>query len=368
VKFRAEKRIDAPVWMNVVVTLLFVSFAFVAGGLFLYTQGVPPLSAYWIILRSSFGSGYDLSETVVKALPLAMVSIAVMLCYTMLIWNIGAEGQALLGALAAAAVVRYFPAESRVAMLSLMAVAAAVAGGVWAGIAGFLRVKWNVNEIITTLMLNYIAIRLLEFFIYGPWRDPSSLGFPMTKPFIDSARLPTLWGTRVHMGLFALLVLAVVMEVIMRKTRWGYEIRVMGDNSRAASYAGMNYFRGVVGVMFLSGAIAGFTGMCEVAGLQGRIQAGFSAQYGYTAIIVAWLSHLSPALSLFVAFLMSSLLVGGAALQIEMGLPLASAAIFQGLILFFVLGGEFFLNYSVRLDLGPAKGPDAHEKYAGGGG
>ncbi len=351
-RLRVEKRIDAPVWMNLAVTLVSVLLAFVAGAVFLYAQGVSPFEAYAVILQSAFGSAYDLSETVVKMLPLAMVSLAVMLCFTMLIWNIGAEGQALIGALAAAAMVRYFPIDNTIVMLSLMALAAAVAGGVWAGIAGLLKAKWNVNEIISTLMLNYIAIRLLEYFVYGPWRDPSSLGFPMTAPFIDSARLPQLWGTRIHMGLYAVLLLTVAMWVLVGKTRWGYEIRVMGNNARAAHYAGMNYARSVVLVMFLSGAIAGVAGMCEVSGLQGRLQAGFSAQYGYTAIIVAWLSHLNPLLSLVVAFLMGALLVGGEALQIGMRLPLASAMILQGLILFFVLGGEFFHNYRIRLDFG----------------
>ncbi|MDR3231650.1 MAG: ABC transporter permease [Synergistaceae bacterium] len=351
-KLRAEKRIDSPAWMTVVVTLASVCLAFVAGGVFLYLQGVSPLTAYRMILRSAFGSVYDLSETAVRALPLATVSLAVMLCFTMLIWNIGAEGQAFIGALTAAAVVRYFPMEDRLAMLSLMALAAAVAGGFWAGVAGVLKAKWNVSEIISTLMLNYIAIRLLEHFVYGPWRDPSSLGFPMTRPFIPQARLPQLWGTRIHMGLYGLLILSAFMWLALKKTRWGYEIRIMGSNARAAHYAGMNYARSVVLVMFLSGAIAGIAGMCEVSGLQGRLQAGFSAQYGYTAIIVAWLSHLNPPLSLLVAFLIGALLVGGEALQIGMGLPLASVQILQGLILFFVLGGEFFYNYRVRLDFG----------------
>ena len=350
VGFKIEKRLDATAWMKGMTTIFFIFLSFVVGGVFLYVQGVSPIEAYGVILKSAFGSAYDLSETTVKALPLATVSLAVMLCFTMQIWNIGAEGQALIGALAAAATVRYFPMENSAVMLSSMALAAALAGGCWAGIAGFLKARWSVNEIITTLMLNYIAIRLLEYFVYGPWRDPSSLGFPMTRPFVPSARLPSLWGTRIHMGLYALFFLTVVMEIVLRKTRWGYEIRVLGHNTRAARYAGMSVAAGVVVVMFLSGAVAGFAGMCEVSGLQGRLQAGFSAQYGYTAIIVAWLSHLNPTLSLFVAFLMGVLLVGGEALQIGMGLPLSSAMILQGLILFFVLGGEFFQNYRVRLE------------------
>lgn len=351
-RLRAEKRIDSPAWMTFMTTALSVLLALTAGGVFLYLQGVSPFAAYAAILKSAFGSGYDLSETAVKALPLAIVSLAVMLSFTMLVWNIGGEGQALVGALAAAAVVRYFPVGSKPAMLSMMALAAVFAGGFWAGIAGLLKAKWNVNEIITTLMLNYIAMRLLEYFVYGPWRDPSSLGFPMTKPFIAAARLPSLWGTRIHMGIYALFFLTAVMEILLWRTRFGYEIRVMGDNARAARYAGMDCMKKVVGVMFISGAIAGFAGMCEVSGLQGRLQSGFSAQYGYTAIIVAWLSHLRPSLSLIIAFLMGALLVGGEALQIGMGLPMASAQILQGLILFFVLGGEFFQNYRVRIDAG----------------
>lgn len=346
-RLRVERRLDPSARINFVVSILSVLLAFVVGGVLLHFQGVSPLRAYAMIFDSAFGSAYDLSETVVKALPLAMVSLAAMLCFTMLIWNIGGEGQALIGALASAAVVRYWPMENPVAMLGSMALAAAVAGGLWAGMAGFLKGRWNVNEIISTLMLNYIAIKLLEYFVYGPWRDPSSLGFPMTAPFIDSARLPTLWDTRIHLGLYAVLAVAILMWVLLRKSRWGYEIRVMGNNARAAHYAGMNYERSVVWVMFVSGAIAGVAGMCEVSGLQGRLQAGFTAQYGYTAIIVAWLSRLNPLLSLLVAFLMGALLVGGDALQIMMGLPVATATILQGLILFFVLGGQFFYNYRI---------------------
>ena len=350
-RLRAEKRVDSPVWMNAAVSVFSVLFAFAAGGVFLYLQGVSPAEAYWTILQSAFGSAYDLSETVVKTLPLAMVSLAVMLCFTMLIWNIGAEGQALIGALAAAAAVRYFPVDNRIAMLTIMALAAAAAGGLWAGFAGFLKARWNVNEIITTLMLNYIAIRLLEYFVYGPWRDPSSLGFPMTKPFIDSARLPSLWGTRIHMGLYGILILTAVMWVLLKKTRWGYEIRVMGSSMKAAEYAGMDRFRTTILVMAISGGIAGLAGMTEVSGVIGKLQPGISAGYGYTAIIIAWLGKLHPAAITIVAFFFGALQVGGYWVQ-SAGVPATVAAMLQGAILFFVVGGEFLTRYEIQFGKG----------------
>ena len=244
--------------------------------------------------------------------------------------------------------VRFFYSDSRIVMLLLMFLAAAAAGGTWAAIAGYFRAKWNVNEIITTLMLNYVAMNFLNYFVFGPWRDPSSLGFPMTPPFPDSARLPVFWGTRIHGGIFLALLLPLLFWIVLKFTRWGYEIRVMGENPKAAGFAGMNYLKNVVLVMFISGAIAGIAGMCELAGLQGRLQHGFSGGYGFTAIIVAWLARLHPIAIIFVSFLMGVLLVGGETLQIVMRLPLSSVMVLQGLILFFVLGGEFFRKYTLR--------------------
>jgi simple sugar transport system permease protein len=196
-------------------------------------------------------------------------------------------------------------------------------------------------------MMNYIAILLTEYFIYGPWRDPSSLGFPMTAPFPDAARLPLFGGTRVHVGLILAILLALVFRVLYRWTRWGFELRVIGNNANAARYAGMDYMKNVLLAMFVSGAVAGIAGMTEVAGLQGRIQPGFSSGYGYTAIIVAWLARLNPLGTILVSFLLGALLVGGDTLQVVMRLPLASVQVLQGLILFCVLGGEFFRNYRI---------------------
>lgn len=348
-KLKVESRLTSTWRLSVAIPLLSLTAALFSGGVFLHFMGVSPFQAYRVILTSSLGNAYGLSETIVKAIPLAMAATAVMLSFTMLIWNIGAEGQIFMGAIAATAAVRYLFIDNMVAMFVLMFIAAGTAGGMWSAIAGYFRAKWGVNEIITTLMLNYVAMNLLNFFVFGPWRDPSSLGFPMTPPFPDAARLPVFLGTRIHAGFILALILPFLFWIILKFTRWGYEIRVMGENPKAAGFAGMNYLENVVLVMFLSGAIAGIAGMCELSGLQGRLQHGFSGGYGYTAIIVAWLARLHPIAIIFVSFLMGILLVGGETLQVVMRLPLSSIMVLQGLILFFVLGGEFFRKFKIRL-------------------
>jgi len=328
--------------ISIVAALLFSG-----GALLLF--GVSPLAAYRAMFRGALGSGYGLSEVIVKAIPLVISGVAVALAFRMKVWNIGAEGQIYLGALSSAAAVRFLPSDSQVVMLLTMTVAAIIAGGAWGYVAGFLKSRWNVNEVITTLMLNYVGIHLADYFIYGPWRDPSSLGFPMTPPFPPSARLPLFFGTRVHLGILAAVLLVLLFRLVIRWTRWGFEIRAIGDNPRAAEYAGINYGRNVVLLMFISGAIAGLAGMTEIAGLQGRLQPGFSPGYGYTAIIVAWLARLNPWGIMMVSFFMGVLLVGGDTIQVIMRLPLASVQVIQGCILFSVLGFEFFRNYRVLL-------------------
>ncbi len=349
---KIEKRFESPRWMEWGLPLIALALAFSAGALLLVPMGVSPLEAYGAMIRGSLADGYGLSETVVKAIPIALCSLAVALAFTMLVWNIGAEGQLVAGALAATAAVRCFPSEQAPLMLGTMMIMAALAGGLWGAFAGWLKAKWSVNEIITTLMMNYIAILGLEYFVYGPWRDPASLGFPLTKAFHGAARLPQFFGTRVHGGLFLALLAALALHIVLRWTRWGYEIRVIGQNARAAAYAGMATSRHIVAVLFLSGAIAGLAGMGEVAGLQGRLQPGFSVGYGFTAIIVAWLARLNPFAILVVSFFMGALLVGGDTLQVVMRLPLSSVQVLQGLILFCVLGGEFFRHYRLRFHRG----------------
>ena len=290
-----------------------------------------------------------MSEIVVKATPITLTALGGLVCYRMGLWNIGAEGQLCLGAIATAGVVRYLFIDNSVVMFFLMLTAAAAAGGLWCMAAGFLKERWNVNETIVTLMLNYVAINLSEYFIYGPWKDPMSMGFPFTVTFPEAARFWTFFNTRIHGGLFIALGAAVLLHIVLKYSKWGYEIAVTGQNPRGARYAGINIGRNILVVTFIGGAIAGLAGMSEMAGLYGRMVRGFSMGYGYTGILVAWLARLSPLYVPLVAFLMGVLLVGGDTLQVVMGLPLASLQILQGLILFSLLAAETVSHFKISL-------------------
>jgi simple sugar transport system permease protein len=208
-------------------------------------------------------------------------------------------------------------------------------------------------------MMNYIAILWVEYLFYGPWRDPKGYGFPGTAPFPEAAWLARYPGTRVHLGLVFAVVAAVALWLILTRTKWGYEVRVIGENPKAARYAGISLVRNIVLVMLLSGGLAGLAGVGEVAGIAHRMQKGLSVGYGYTAIIVAWLGQLSPWGVMVVAVLLAGLLVGGDQIQITMRLPAAVALVLQGAILFFMLGGALFTQYRLRLDW-PARRREAH--------
>lgn len=349
IRLKFEPRLDTPARTNVMIPVAAVFLGLFAGGVLFACLGVNPFTAYFEVLKGAFGGYYGFSEVITKAIPLTMTALAGLICYKMLIWNIGMEGQLCLGAIAAVAAVRYFPSSSGAVMFPLMFAAAAAAGGLWGAVAGFLKARWNVSETITTLMLNYVGINLSEYFIYGPWKDPASWGFPFTKDFPASARLWTLGGTRIHGGIFIALAIALIFQIVLKYSKWGYEIRVIGENPRAARYAGMNIAGNIMLVTFIGGTVAGLAGMCEIAGLHGRMSRGFSMDYGYTGIIVAWLARLSPAYVPLVAFLTGVLLVGGDTLQVVMGLPLASVKILQGLILFSMIGAETASRFKISL-------------------
>lgn len=343
-----EKRLQVPTWINLLVPVISVFFALLFSAIFLKLTGEDPWNVYKVMGKSAFGSVYSWSETIVKAIPLMMASFGVAIAFKMVIWNIGAEGQLLLGALAATGVALTFPDLPRVVLLICMTLAAMLAGGLWALLPGIAKAKWNVNEVITSLLLNYVAINLIDYFVYGPWKSTEGVGFPETARFSTNAWFPTFGGGRVHLGIVFALLIGIGLYFLLNRTRWGYEIKIIGESKNVARYSGMNITKNIILVMFFSGALAALGGMFEVAGVLHKLDPHLSIGLGYSAIIVAWLSRLNPFAIMVVSMLFGGLINGGFSIQMY-GIPAATATMLQGAILFFVLGGDVFARYRIKI-------------------
>ena len=344
-----ERRLNPSTWASWGGLALSILLALIMGGIVFFMVGANPLKAYSVMAAGAFGSLYNISEVLVKAIPLILCGLAVAISAKILIWNIGGEGQLAVGGIGSAAIALFLsPHLPSFLVLPLMVLAGFIAGGLWASISGFLKARIGVNEILTTLMLNYVAIYWLEHLYFGPWRDPTGMGFPGTAIFPESAWLPRFPQTRVHLGLIFGIVAAILLQVILWRTRWGYEIRVIGENPKAARLARMKTTQYILWVMFVSGGLAGLAGMAEASGIHYRLQQGLAVGYGYIGIIVAWLSKLHPTGLILVAIFLASLLVGGDQLQSVMHLPSSVGLVLEGTLLFFVLGSDFLSRYRIR--------------------
>lgn len=334
-------------WGGMGLSLL---LALVMGGIVFWSAGANPFEAYAVMAVGAFGSLYDISEVLVKAIPLIFCGLAVGLAAKILLWNVGAEGQLAVGGIGSAAIALFLsPFLPPVLVLPCMVIAGFLGGGLWAAITGLLKAKLGVNEILTSLMLNYVAIYWLEHLYFGPWRDPMGMGFPGTAMFPETAWLPRFPQTRVHLGLVFCILAALIILWIFARTRWGYEIRVIGENPKAARLARMNINGYIFWVIFVSGGLAGLAGMAEASGIHYRLQQGLTVGYGYVGIIVACLAKLHPVGTLFVAIFLAGLLVGGDQLQAVMHLPSSVGLVLEGTLLFFVLGSDMLSKYRVRL-------------------
>lgn len=348
---RLEKKLQPSLYAPVLIPLLSVLLALLVGGVFLMLTGREPIVVYQGMLTGAFGTSYGLSETVVKAIPLILAGLGVSLAFRMQLWNIGAEGQLYMGAFAASWLALAFPKAPVWVLLPAMFLAGFIGGGIWGMLPAIPRALFKVNETITTLMMNYIAILWVNYLVYGPWKDPNGYNFPLSAPFTEAAILPTLGDSRIHFGLVIGLVAALIIFIMLRRTKWGFEVRVIGESPGAAKYAGINIFKNILLVMFLSGGLAGIAGMTEVSGVIQRLTPEISNGYGYTAIIIAWLSKLNPWAIIVVSFLFGGLQVGGYSVQ-SSGVPAAIVAMLQGAILFFVLGGEILNRYEIKFGRG----------------
>jgi ABC-type uncharacterized transport system permease subunit len=352
---RIEPRLEVPRWLSPLVSVGAIIVALILGGIIIFFVGGDPIASYLHIGKAAFGDLGVFSDTLVKATPLIFIGLACSIAFRMKLWNIGAEGQFFVGALCASAVVLsglVSDTTPEPLVLALMAVAGCLGGAVWGFVPGFLRARLKVNEIITTLMMNYIAIALVNFFVFSVWSEG---GFQMSRTFPKNAWLPRLGdfakeiplfrGLTTHLGLLLAFVAVGVIWYILYRSRWGYEIRLIGDNPQAADYAGINIVRNTVLVMMTSGALAGLAGMSEISGVVHRLQTSISPGYGFTGIIIAWLAKLNPVVVILVAILFGGLILAGREIQPQ-GVP----RLIQGIILFMLIASDVLLRYRIRIE------------------
>lgn len=348
--FRIVPRPDPPATVVVGVTLLAILGAFAVGALIFWGYGVHPLHAYSVVLSGTLGDWRGVAQVLRRATPLLLVGVGLVLAFRARFWNIGAEGQLLAGAVGAAGVALFAPIPAPW-MLPAMAVAAAAAGVLWGMLPTVLRGRLGVNEVITTLMMNYIAIYVVEWLIHGPWKGKAVWGFPYSDTFPRSAWLPWLPGTQVHWPTLVIgLALAVAGEFLLRRTRLGHEVRVLGENVRAARYAGIDVMRTISVVMALSASAAALAGFGEVAGIHRRLlgPTQISLGYGYTGIIVALLARGSPLGAILASLFMGLIFASGDVMKVALRMPFQAVNVFNGLILFFVVGCEPLMRYQIR--------------------
>ena len=343
----AKRQEPSLLWRSALVITGAVVAALTLSMLLLALRGISPFEGLGVLVMGAFGTSWALQDCLLKAIPLFLCSLGVAIAFRLQIWNIGAEGQFALGAIGATWIALSFGNQPKLLLLPLMILTACTAGGLWGMIPALFRQWLGANEIIVTLMLNYIGILLLDYLVYGVWRDSS--GFPMTAAFSENAIVGKIGASSVHWGLAHCVALGMLCWLFFRYTRTGYEIKASGDNVQAARYSGMPYSFLVVLVMALSGALAGWAGFLEVSATVHRLQPSIMVGYGFTAIVVAWLARLNPAGIALTSFLLAGLRAGVENLQLDLQIPAAFGSILEGLILLTVLAGGFFLSYRIVL-------------------
>ncbi|OMG61808.1 ABC transporter permease [Stutzerimonas balearica] len=356
----AESR--AMLWLS---PLLAALLTLASGALLFALLGHPPLQTLKVLLLDPVSDLYGVSELLVKALPILLCALGLAVVYQARIWNIGAEGQLLIGALAGSALaVHITDWDSRLALL-LTLLLGILGGAAWAGLCAWLKTAFNANEILTSIMLNYIALNLLLFAVHGPLKDPDGYNFPESAMFGDATRLPELIdGLRVHAGFWFALLALVAVWVLLHRSFLGFQIKVLGLDRKAAGFVGFRDSRLVWIALLISGGLAGLAGVAEVTGPIGQLVPQVSPGYGYAAITVAFLGRLNPLGIVCASLLMALLYLGGENAQMAANLPQSITQLFQGMVLFFLLACDVLIRYTPRLKWSWTKRANATEAPA----
>jgi simple sugar transport system permease protein len=351
---KMEKRAVSSPWVELGISGLSIVIALTAGALLLLLQGFNPLRVYSILFSGGFGSLPALAETLTKTIPLLLIGVGLVFAFSAKVWNIGAPGQMLMGAIVAGGIGLFLkldiPAPAHIA---LMFIAGGVAGAGFAVICALLNAKLRLDMVISTLMLNFVALKLLIYLLDGPWQGAA--GFLFTDPLPPQLYLPMLAGTSIHYPTLIIgIAAAISAHIFMRRTKLGYEIRVFGENPKAAEYAGIHKVKLITLVMAVSGGLAGLAGVGEVLGIHHMLKLGvdgsglaYVSSYGYTAIIVAWLGKRSALGSALAAFFIAGILSGGQDLQTILGIPYALVSAILGLILIGLTRGAILARYKL---------------------
>ncbi len=325
-----------------------IAAALLTASIFILLMGHNPFSVYVSMVKGAFGTAHRFNETIIKSIPLIITSIGISAAFRMKFWNIGAEGQIIMGAFGASFVALNLPHLPQPLLLPLMAAAGIVAGGIWGAIPAVFKASFGTNETIFTLMLNYVALKWVTYLQFGPWKDPQALGFPKIANFSAAASLPGVFG--MHAGWVIAVALTFLSYLFFKRTKKGFEIEVIGESEKTARYAGINVPRTIIFTVFLSGAVCGLSGMVQASAIHGTLSMEIGGGVGYTAIITAWLSNLKEQNIILTSFLFAAMLQGSSYIQMAFQIPQSAAQILQGLILFFVLGSEFFTRYIIVAD------------------
>ena len=347
VRIDLTAREHVPRWLGYATPVVTVLLALACGGIALLALGVSPLAAYWTMFGETLLSTFGRTQTLIKAVPLILAGLAVYLPLRAGLFNIGAEGQLVFGAVAGAWIGLNVDLPG-VLLLPLMFVAAGAAGAFLAGIPAWLRARWDVNEIITSLLLTFVALQIQSYLVRGPMQDPTG-NFPHTAQLSAAATIPEAIFN-VHAGLVVAIAAVAVTYVGVRKTALGFEITFVGANDAAARQAGMSRVKIYLLVFVIGGAFAGLAGISEIAGLQGRLRAGFEPGYEFTAIPIALLGRSSAVNVMLAGLFFALLFVGGSSMSVAYGVPAALVEILQALIILFLITAEFFKRYQVDIE------------------